>query len=442
MKRFIVFSLILTIMLLSISSLVSFAVDEPARPLVLTIDVDDMITEGTANRIERGIEEAEARNASALIIVLDTPGGIVDATLNILRYLSASNVPIITFVSPQGSIAASAGAFILLGGHVTAMSEGTTTGAAMPVTISPEDEGTQTADDKTIQFLAGHIRSVAEANGRPGDVAEQFVTENLTLGNQEALELGVVDYIEPDIPSLLISVDGETVELQDRTVTLDTSNATIEPIEPNLTESITHLVSNPQITFILLMLGIYGLIIGFSNPGTFFPEVLGAISLVLALYGLGMFEINLFAVIMMILGIGLLVAEVFTPNYGILGVGGIISLVVGIIYLPVEPLVASRWLLQFRLMAVGVGVVGSVFLIIVLSGIARLRKLPIRLSFTEFTEEPGRATEDLDPEGYIQVRGELWKARSFNDVTIYAETKVRIIEKSENVYLVKPLETE
>ena len=441
MKRTFCLLLILTIIFLTVTPVFASTLGESVKPQVLTISINDMITAGTAARIERGILEAEALNASALVIFLDTPGGIVDSTLKILSSLSSSNVPIITFVTPQGAIAASAGAFILLGGHVTAMSPGTTTGAAMPVTISPAAEGTQTADDKTIQFLAGHIRSMAEANGRPGDVAERFVTENLTLSSREALDLGVVDFIEPNLPSLLLNIDGKNIQIQNKTVALNTRDAEIIPLESNLKEKITHLVSNPQITFILLLVGVYGLIIGFSTPGTFFPEVLGAISLVLALFGLGMFEISIFAIIMIVLGIVLLVAEVLTPSIGVLGVGGVISLVAGIIYLPQEPLVASRWLLQFRLMAVGVGVVGSVFLMIVLVGIAKLRKIPVRMGSREFEGEFGIVVEDLKPEGLIRVKGELWKAISLNE-HIPAGFQVKIIERQQMVCIVEPSKKE
>lgn len=365
----------------------------------------------------------------------------MDATLKILSALSASDVPIITYVTPQGAIAASAGAFILLGGHIAAMSPGTTTGAAMPVTISPTQEGSKAADEKTINFLAGHIRSIAETNGRPGDVAARFVTENLTLSSTEALDLGVIDYIEPDLTSLLQTIDGTSIEINNAVVTLETQNAEIELIESNVSEKITHIISNPQITFILLLVGIYGLIIGFSNPGTFLPEVVGAISLVLALFGLGMFEINIFAVVMIVLGIALLIAEVFTPTYGVLGVGGMISIILGIVFLPVEPLVASNWLVQFRLMAVGIGIVGSIFLLAVIAGISKLRRLPAKRGFGEFTDEFGIVMEDLDPEGYIQINGELWMAKGRNDdISIPAGTRVKIIERQQMIFIVEPAE--
>ena len=439
MKQLFTFMLIAAIILVPIAGAISSLGEASGRPLVLTLNIDDMITAGTAARIERAVIEAENRSASALVLILDTPGGLVDATLDIISHLSASKVPVITFVAPQGAIAASAGAFILLGGHITAMSPGTTTGAAMPVTISPDQEGAQAADDKTILFLAGHIRSIAETNGRPGEIAERFVTENLTLSSMEALELGIADFIEPSLDSLLQTVHGMEVQVQGQTITMNTLNAEVELMESNLKENITHLISNPQITFILLMIGVYGIIIGVGNPGTFVPEVLGAISLVLALFGLGMFQINLFAIIMIVLGLGLLVAEALTPTYGVLGTGGVVSLVLGIIYLPVEPLVTDRWLVQFRLMAVGIGVVGSILLVVILAGVIRLRRLPIVMGTKEFSGETGTVVENLDPQGLIRIRGELWKAKSHDGSLIPEGMEVVVVDRIQMVCIVKPL---
>lgn len=409
-------------------------------PLVLTVQVDDMITAGTTAQIRRSIEEAENRQADALVILLNTPGGLVDATLDIVSLMAESQVPVITYVSPQGAIAASAGAFILLGGDVAAMTPGTTTGAAMPVTLSPGEEGAQTADDKTVLFLAGHIRSIAESRNRPGDVAERFVTENLTLSTREALEAGIIDLTAVNLASLLEEVHGREVFIDGERVVLHTSGASVEAMEKSLTERITHLISNPQITFILLLLGVYGLIIGFGNPGTFVPEVMGAIALVLALFGLGMFEINIFAMVLILLGLGLLVAEALTPTYGVLGTGGVISLVLGILYLPMEPLVARRWLVQFRLMAIGVGAVGAVFLVVLLGGLMRLRRLPVKMGSHEFSREMGVAVTPLQPEGMIQIRGELWKAKTLHNETLPEGTRVWVVERRQLLCLVERAE--
>ncbi len=410
-------------------------------PQVVSVEIEGMITAGTAAHVERVVDMAERENAEAVLILINTPGGLVDATLDIITSISSSEIPVITYVSPQGATAASAGAFILLGGHVAAMTPGTTVGAAMPVTISLDEEA-QTAEDKTIRFLAGHIRSIAESKGRPADVAERFVTENLTLGSQEALDKGVIEYISINQAMLLDDIHGQMIMIQGQEVTLNTSGAEVILSEFSLTEQLTHLLSNPQITFVLFLVGLYGLILGFSNPGTFVPEVIGAICMLLALYGFGMFETNMFAIILILLGVALLVAEAVTPTYGILGAGGVVCLILGIIYLPVEPLVAERWLSQFRMMAIGIGIVGSVFLVILLTGIFRLRKLPVLMGEKEFAGKVAVVSEDLDPEGYIKIQGELWRAKSADGSTIKKNTNVQIAERKELLVIVEPLEKE
>ena len=406
---------------------------------VMVIEVEGMITAGTTAFITRAVEEAGIQGTDALVILLNTPGGLVDATLDIISAINTSEVPVITYVAPQGAIAASAGAFILLGGHVAAMSPGTTTGAAMPVMMSPGDDDVQTADDKTVLFLAGHIRSIAETRGRPADVAERFVTENLTLSSTEALEAGITDHTASNLAELLDTIHGETIQFRESEFTLNTANAELVPLTKSLTERITHLISNPQLTFILLLVGVYGLIIGLGNPATFVPEVLGAIALVLALFGLGMFEINLFAIMMIVLGIGLLIAEALTPTYGVLGTGGVVSLVLGIIYLPVEPLVTERWLVQFRLMAIGIGVIGSILMIVILAGLVRLKKMPVRMGSREFSEDIGVVVDPINPKGLIKVRGELWRAESEDGSVIETGTRVRVTERHQLTCVVKAI---
>ena len=406
---------------------------DSTQPLVVTVTVEGMVTAGTAHTVNRAIEVAESQNAQALVIQLNTPGGLVAATLDIVQDISASQVPIITYVTPTGAIAASAGTFILISGHVAAMSPATTCGAAMPVMVAPTPvgEGTQTADDKTINFLAGHMRSVAVERGRPGDVAERFVTENLTLDDQEALEYQIIDYVAANLAELLETIHGKEIIIQGDTVTLNTSGANILTIEMNIAERITHIVSNPQVTFMLFLLGVYGLIIGFNSPGTFVPEVLGAISLVLALYGLGLFEVNILAGVFIIIGIGMLVAEVLTPSYGALGVGGIISIVLGSIFLPVEPMMPVEWFERFRATVAGVGIVSGILLIILLSALLRLRKVQKVHGEKEFSGQIGVVTEDISPEGLVKIKGEIWKAVSKDGSSILQGEKVKIVSRND-----------
>ncbi|WP_051533769.1 NfeD family protein [Desulfitibacter alkalitolerans] len=412
------------------------------QPKVITVAVDDMVTAGTASTIKRAIQLAEKQGAQAVVIQLNTPGGLVTATLDIIQDISAAQIPVITYVTPPGAIAASAGTFILICGHVAAMSPATTCGAAMPVTMAPvTGEGTQSADDKTINFLAGHMRSIAEERGRPVDIAEKFVKENLTIDYKEALEKQVIDHVAVNLGELLEMIHGKEITIQERVVVLNTLGADIQTVEMKTSERITHFVSNPQVTFILLLLGVYGLIIGFNSPGTFLPEVMGVISLILALYGLGLFEVNILAGLLIIIGILLLVAEAFTPTYGVLGVGGVISIVLGSIFLPIEPMMPTDWFSRFRMTAIGIGIVSGALLIILLSGIIKLRKVQKIHGDEEFSNQVVPVIEDINPEGLVKVKGEIWKAVSKGGISISQGENVRVIGRKGMYLVVEPERT-
>ena len=403
-------------------------------PVVYTVAVEDTVTAGTAKNIKRAIDYSQRQNADALVILINTPGGLVDATLDIIQTISAAKVPVVTYVTPKGAIAASAGTFILMGGHLAAMSPGTTCGAAMPVTMSADGGGMEAADQKTIKFLAEHMRSIAQENGRPGDIAEKFVLENLSLGNEAALQQGIIDVNAKDLQELLNVIDGREVITAAGKTNLDTANAETIHLGMNPEEQLTHIISDPTLAVIFLMLGIYGLIIAFSSPGFMLPEVLGSISLILGLFGLGLFEVNLTAGLLIVLGIVLLITELFTPTYGVLGIGGIVSMILGIAFLPVEPLMPGDWFASFRGMAIGVGIVGAGFLFIVLKGILNLRKIKPMQGPGEFAADEGITIEPLEPSGLVKIRGEIWRATSMSGETIPADTKIKVV-KRDNIQL-------
>lgn len=409
------------------------------QPTVVTVSVEGMVTAGNTSIISRTIQTAEEQGAQAVVIKINTPGGLLAATFDIIQDILAAEVPIITYVTPPGGIAASAGAFILISGHVAAMSPATTTGAAMPVMMSPTG-GSEPADDKTMNFLVGHIRSVATERERPADVAERFVTENLTLESQEALEYQVIDYIADNLTELLEMIHGKEVMVQGNYIILDTAGANILAIEMNAAERITSIISNPQVTFALFMLGIYGLIIGFSTPGTFVPEILGAVSLILALFGLGMFEVNILAGVLIIMGIGMIIAEVLVPSYGLLGIAGIGSIVLGSIFLPVEPMMPTNWFVAFRATAIGIGVVSGVLFLILLTSVLKIRKVKKVHGEKEFTDQVIPVTEDINPEGLVKINGEIWKAVSKDGSTISQGENVKVISRDGMRLIVEPIE--
>lgn len=409
--------------------------------VVYSVQVNDTVTSGTAAYITRAIKETDKNQAEALVLILDTPGGLVSSTLDIVEAISASPVPVITYVHPRGAISASAGTFILLSGHLAAMAPGTTCGAAMPIRIGSLGKY-QAADEKTIKFMAEHMKSIAEERGRPADLARRFVSENLSLSNRDALMQGVVDLEAADLSDLLIKVDGHSVQTQSAQHTLHTAGASVRSLDISFRERIIHHISNPMLALFLIIIGLYGLIFAFHSPGFLLPEVLGSISLILGLYGIGLFAVNLTAGLLIILGLGLLIAEAYTSTSGILGIGGIASLVLGILLFPVEPLLPVSWWSSFRFMAVGIGVVGAGFLSIILGGIWRLRRImPVHGSM-EFVDRSGLVVQDLLPRGLVKVQGEIWQAQSLDGQDILAGSKVKIINKEDLFLLVESVSDE
>lgn len=393
---------------------------------ILSISVEGTITAGTTQFLKESIEEAEKEQYEALLVLIHTPGGLVDATLDIMQDILNASVPVITYVHPRGAIAASAGTFIMLAGHVAAMSPGTTIGAAMPVTMQPGEEGQQKASEKTVTFLAGHMRNIAEERGRPAEQAERFVTENLTLGAADAEEEGMIDIIAGDVDDLLAQLDGRKVSVGDEELSLNTEGAELTEREMSTSQKISSFISNPQIAFILLMLGIYGIFFGLNMPGTFVPEIIGVISLILALFGLGMFDLNALGIVLIVIGVILFVVEAFTPTFGIFTTLGAAALVVGALMLPVEPMLPQAWYRNFIITVIGmVAVTVGFFTLVITKVISVSRKPKIHEHFGMMGYE-GITTEDLDPNGLIKIRGEWWKARSADGERIPKESSVTV----------------
>jgi membrane-bound serine protease (ClpP class) len=411
--------LVIAISLVPVSSV--FAAEKPVH----VVELEGAITTGQKNYLERQIEQAIVADAQLFILVMNTPGGLVDATLQINELFLNAPLPVAVLVAPSGAIAGSAGAFIIISSDIAAMAPGTTVGAAQPIAISPE--GTSEADDKTTKFYAAHLRSMAREKGRPEDIAERFVTENLTLDAREALEEGLIEYIAGDVSALLEELDGKRINKNDDSFILNTAGAPLIYDEMNLRERFQNWLSDPQIAFLVLMLGILGIYFGLNAPGTIVPEVSGAILLIMGIYGIGLFDTNTTGIILLLVGIGLIVAEVFTAGFGILGIGGAISMVAGAVLLPMEPLMARDWYAAFITTVVGT-VLGLVLIILfVVQRIVQSRK-QWRDGSTYFNPpKSGIVVSDIDPEGMIKARGELWKARSEDGSVIKAGSEVEVV---------------
>lgn len=410
------------------------------RPII-TMAVEGMITAGTADYGERVLARAQEEDAVLVIIRLNTPGGLVDATLRLVTAIMASPVPVVVHVAPGGSIAASAGSFLVTAAHIAAMAPGTTVGAAMPVTLSPDpNQPAQAADEKTIQFLAGHLRSIAQERGRPPETAQRFVTENLTLPAAEAVAAGMADLTAADQEELLAALAGRTVVTATGTVELDVTGAPVVPVETTFPNRVRSFLSNPQIAFILVLVGGLGIYLGFTSPGFYVPETLGALALLLGLYGLGLFATSGLALALLALGFILILAEAFTPGFGVLGIAGAAALLLGLFLLPQEPLLPVDWFGTFRALALVVVAAAVLLVIAVTTALWRTRRG--RADDLTLWESRGVVVQELAPEGLVKVGGELWRARSADGQVLPAGVAVQVLARKGLLLTVGPVAQE
>ena len=405
--------------------------------IIYVLRIEGTITEGTAIYVVEGLQEAEEMGAEAVLVELGTPGGLVASTLKITEAIINSEVPVITYVAPKGAIAASAGSFILISGNIAAMAPGTTTGAAMPIEIGME--GKKAADEKTIKFFAGQMESIADLRGKNATQARRFVTDNDVLNEDTALERGIIDLIAENENELLNTVDGMTVKIGTENRTLATKNAPLYIKEKTIRSSLLELLSNPQIAVILLMVGIYGIIFGFMSPGTYVPEMIGAICLILALYGMGLFEVNVFGVLLILAAVILFIAEALTPTFGILTTGGAVCLIIGALILPKGPLLVDpQWFIDFLVIIIGIAGASAAFFFFAMGAVLKTRKRRAEVGAEVLIGKVTKAeTEINDDMGTIKLRGEIWNARTLAGEQITKGEEVEIIDRDGLTLIVK-----
>lgn len=374
------------------------------------LEVKGAIVPVVADYIARGVANAERDGAEALIILLDTPGGLVDSAQNIIQSLLNSRVPVVVYVSPSGAWAGSAGAFITLAGHVAAMAPGTFIGAAHPVAMSPTG-GTEalpaTQEEKIVNALASTIRSVAQQRGRNMDVAEDMVRKSVAKTASEAQELNLVDLQAEDMNQLLKKLDGRQVTLTaGRTTTLHTSGARVNLIPMSGVEKFLFMISNPNIAYILLSLAMLGIFVELTNPGAIFPGVFGGISLFLALYALGALQAYWAALLLMVLAFGLLITEVFVTSHGMLAAGGIVSLIVGSLFLFSGSVVFQ--VSPYLIAAIAAGL--AAFSLFALRAVIRTHRRQPTWGSEGMVGVTAVVRTPLNPQGKVAIYGELWDA--------------------------------
>jgi len=356
--------------------------------------------------IDRGIDEAEDAKAIAVVIELDTPGGLMSSMEDIVKRIEKDRIPVIVYVSPKGAKAASAGTFITMAANIAAMAPSTRIGAASPVGAGGEDiEGT--LGKKVTEDAVAYAKSIANYRGRNAEWAEQAVREAVSATETEAVDLNVVDMVADDLPSLLEAVDGREVQLVDRAVTLATKDAEIVHNNMNLAERFLDLISDPNIAFLLLSLGSIALFYEIVNPGQIFPGVFGAIALIIAFFSLSVLPFNWAGVILIFLAFALFIAEIFVTSGGILGIGGVVALILGGLLLtwgnPPEFQV-SKWLVY------GLGASIGAFFLFVITSIIRIRRQPVVVGSHTLIGRRAVTRSPLDPDGMVFVDGEYWTA--------------------------------
>jgi membrane-bound serine protease (ClpP class) len=375
-------------------------------PKVEVLTVDGTIVPVVASYLDRGITRAESEGAVACIIELNTPGGLLNATEDIVQRILNAKVPVVVYVSPRGSWAASAGTFITLAAHVAVMAPGTSIGAAHPVTVG--EEMPEEVSKKVTEYSSAWIRSIAEVRGRDPEQAELAVSESKSFTASEALEAKLIDFEADDLESLIDQINGRKVTLASgKYVTIDTIDYMLNQNEMNGIERFLHVISDPNIAYILLSLATIGLITEISNPGLIFPGVIGGLCLLLAFYSLGVLNAYWAGVLLILLALGLFVAEVFTPTFGILTAGGIASLIIGSLVLFSHNSPAMQ--VNRGLIAV-VTILIAAFVVFIVGAVVRGQRRRAATGAEALVGKVAVAKTILAPKGTVLVDGEHWTA--------------------------------
>jgi membrane-bound serine protease (ClpP class) len=403
---------------------------------VISINVNEGINPSTAEFIQLGIEKAQKENAECLVINLNTPGGLLTSTRDIVTNIMQSSVPVIVYVSPTGAHAGSAGVFITLSANIAAMAPGTNIGAAHPVDMQGKSDAV--LNEKIVNDAAAFIRTIAEKRSRNVQWAEDAVRTSVAITEQEALEKNVINLIAVTEKDLLTEVDGKQIQLGNGSKILHTKNATVETLEMGFFQKVLSRISDPNIAYIIMMLGFYGLLFELFSPGAIFPGIIGVICLILAFYSMSSMPVNYAGLALIIFGIILFLLEIKVISHGMLAVGGTLSVLLGSMILfrtsPVENFVSLSWSVIFSVTAFSV----LFFLFIITMGLRAQRAKPVSgenamIGQTALTLTP------LDPRGQVTLMGEIWSAASLSE-KINSNEKVIVKEVKELTLYVQPAE--
>ena len=389
---------------------------------VISIKIDGAINPVAATFIHRSIEKATAENAACLLIHLNTPGGLLKSTRIIVGDILESPIPVIVYVSPAGAHAGSAGVFITLAADIAAMAPGTNIGAAHPITMQGTPDSIM--NSKSTNDAAAFIRTIAEYRNRNLQWAEDAVRQSVAISANEALQKNIIDLIVSNDRELLNRIDGKLIKHDSSSFVLHTRGATIQLLEMGFTEKLLNIISDPDIAYILLMLGLLGLLFELFNPGIIFPGIIGFISLVLAFYSLNTLPVNYAGLALIVFGVVLLLLEIKVVSHGMLAIGGIVSLLTGSLMLirPGSGLEVMR--ISRALIISTVAVTSGFFLFVIGMGIKAQRRKPVT-GIKALVGEHAFTLDELNPSGRVSIHGEIWNAVSVSGMINIGE-QVRV----------------
>lgn len=402
---------------------------------VVVIKIDGAINPVSASFIHNGIEQAGREKAACLVILLNTPGGLLQSTRAIVSDILMSAVPVVVYVSPSGAHAGSAGVFITLAAHVAAMAPGTNIGAAHPLNMAGKADSVMNI--KATNDAAAFIRSIAEKRKRNLEWSEDAVRNSLSITENEALKKNVIDAIAPNENALLNQIDGRKVELSTGNVTLRTKGAKIQYVEMNAAEKLLNFVSNPDIAYVLLMLGMAGLYFELFNPGAVLPGVIGVISLILAFYALNTLPVNYAGLLLIIFAMVLFLLEINVVSHGVLAIGGVVSLFLGSVML----FKSSSSLDMIKISAgiiISVTAISTIFFLWVIGSGLRAQRLKTVTGIHILLGQTGETLSSLDPRGQLLLNGEVWTAESTQGKISKGE-RVKVIKVMGLTLFVEPM---
>jgi membrane-bound serine protease (ClpP class) len=424
---------VLTVLALVLCSSIARGFDSE----VLLVDVEGPIGPAAAEHVRGALDEAREHDMPAVVLRIDTPGGLDTSMRDIVRDIVASPVPVVGYVAPSGARAASAGTYILMATHVAAMAPATTLGAATPVRIGgppspasdPGGDDAPTSPDamerKVVEDARAYMRGLANLRGRNADWVEKAVVEGASATASEALRDGVIELVVDDLDELLQRVDGRRVDVMGVTVTLRTAGVPIRVHEASWRNRLLSIIGDPNVAYLLLMLGMYGLLFELANPGLLVPGIVGAICLVLALFALATLPVNWAGLALIVLGVGLMIAEVFVSSVGVLGLGGVASFIVGSIIL----LDTRSEFFQLSLgLVIGIAVASAVIFIGIIGLALKARRGKVVSGREELAGALAVALEPFDEAGQVRVHGEIWHARTEMPIAEGQHLRVRAID--------------